>query len=93
MNGERRGGGGGEGGIEATGRADGASGAESPDASRGWEIGLRTRAGGPGLTWITRVGLLHQNNPFPMMDPAQARLASMLYWYSVFNKSDKMTLF
>ena len=55
MNGER---GGGEASrdcegrsIEATRRADGRRGAESEDASGGWEIGLWTWADGPGITW------------------------------------------
>ena len=37
--------------IEATRRADGRRGAESEDASGGWEIGLWTWADGPGITW------------------------------------------
>jgi len=78
MNGER--GGGGESRLRASKRRDGrrtgvgASGdrAAGP-ASGGWEIGLRTRADGPGITW--GLGLMDRTGASdPVLGPAQARL-------------------
>jgi hypothetical protein len=55
MNGER--GGGGESRLRGGHRSDAtggrpSGGAESQDASGGWEIGLWTWADGPGITWV-----------------------------------------